>query len=333
MNRISKDIQTFTVVLDPKNPDAIFSRKAAELFGSTHHEVEIGNEELPELIYHVLSNQPLPFGDSSIVPAYALAKYAKQFVKVLISGDGADEVLSGYEYYRKYGNESQKSPKLHFEYLRLKTEMSILRWLFARKDFLRVNRFQELKFILSKQRAIDLWHEDISILNDQELKRMGFSRKCVKKSRREFSQFSGIQSVMQWDRFSYLPGDILWKSDTAGMMASLEVRTPFLNSNLVNWAREIDFTQRISKQTLLMKEYEGQIPSEFFTRKKQGFGAPLKKWLEIPEVNNLFMDTVGNKQSKLYKYINFRKGIKASKINSQTKWNLLALGLWLEKND
>jgi asparagine synthase (glutamine-hydrolysing) len=114
MNRISKDIQTFTVVLDPKNPDAIFSRKAAELFGSTHHEVEIGNEELPELIYHVLSNQPLPFGDSSIVPAYALAKYAKQFVKVLISGDGADEVLSGYEYYRKYGNESQKSPKLHF---------------------------------------------------------------------------------------------------------------------------------------------------------------------------------------------------------------------------
>jgi len=45
------------------------------------------------------------------------------------------------------------------------------------------------------------------------------------------------------------------------------------------------------------------------------------------------MDTVGNKQSKLYKYINFRKGINASKINSQTKWNLLALGLWLEKND
>ena len=333
IKKLNEDVKTFTVSFDKHNQDTIFARRASDLFKSEHHEVFISDTELPDLIYHVLSNQPQPFGDSSIVPAYALAKYAKQFVKVLISGDGADEVLSGYDYYRKYANEFQKSSKLYSEYLSLKFEISILKWLYAKKDYSRVNRIRELDFILSKKSAIDLWHEDISILNDRELQKMGFSSKCIKKSRREFSRFSGIQSVMQWDRLTYLPGDILLKSDTAGMMASLEVRTPFLNSNLVNWAREIDFTQRISKQTLLMKEYEGQIPSEFFTRKKQGFGAPLKKWLEIPEVNNLFMDTVGNKRSKVYKYINFRKGIKASRINAQTKWNLLALGLWLEKND
>jgi asparagine synthase (glutamine-hydrolysing) len=291
------------------------------------------DSELPSLIYEVLRKQPLPFGDSSVVPSFALAKYAKKFVKVLISGDGADEILSGYEYYRKYGNETRDSVKLYLEYLRLRFEVQAKLKLYGRKDYSRISRIRELEFILSIKSALELWHEDIAVLDTKELKLLGFSKGDSRKtSRQQYSEFRGIQSVMCWDRASYLPGDILWKSDTAGMMASLEIRTPFLNSEVVHFASQIKFTKDFSKQTFLQGEYRDQIPDEFFTRRKKGFGAPLSKWLALPEVNDLYMDFVENRKSKIYEYLNFETLSKASQINFQTKWNMLALAVWLDKN-
>jgi asparagine synthase (glutamine-hydrolysing) len=334
MSRISKDIQTFTVVLDSKNPDAIFSRRAAELFGSTHHEVEIGNEELPELIYHVLSEQPLPFGDSSIVLTYALARYAKQHVKVLISGDGADEILSGYEYYRKYENLTVPSIGTHLTYLRLKFEVELLRKLRRTKDHIRLNKIRELQFVLGKRSPEELWNEDIAVLEDSELEGlMHLGKRARKEIREQKKKFTGVQSVMQWDQKSYLPGDILWKSDTGGMMASLEIRTPFLNSNIVNWASKIEFSNILSKQSLMEKEYDGVIPQEFFTRKKQGFGAPLLRWFSLPGVNDLFVACAGNRNNKVYQYLDFDKSIALSRKSPQTKWNIMALALWLDSNE
>ena len=334
MSKIESKVKTFTVVFDESDADYEFARKAAKIFDSKHHEIELSDAELPDLIYFVLTNQPLPFGDSSIIPAYALAKYAQKVVKVLISGDGADEILSGYDYYRKYGDNQKKSLPFVFEYLKLRCELISLEKVFGRRDYSRLNRIRDLEFILSRKSAQGLWFEDLSVLNDKEIKQLIPSKEIVKKtSRLGLTRFLGVQSVMEWDRMSYLSGDILWKSDTAGMMASIEVRTPFLNSNLVNWASQVQFSKDLSKQTLLMKEYEGQIPEEFFTRKKKGFGAPLTKWLANPKVNELFMCTVGSKKSKIYKYMDFNRCMRASEINPQTKWNLLALTLWLDKND
>lgn len=331
-NVVSK-VKTFTISFDENDADTKFARKASELFTTEHHEIIIEDSELPSLIYEVLRKQPLPFGDSSVVPSFALAKYAKKFVKVLISGDGADEILSGYEYYRKYGYKTRNSVKLYLEYLKLQFEVRAKLKLYGRKDYSRINRIRELEFILSIKSALELWHEDIAVLDPKELKLLGFSKGDSRKiSRQQYSEFRGIQSVMFWDQVSYLPGDILWKSDTAGMMASLEIRTPFLNSEVVHFASQIEFTKDFSKQTFLRSEYRDQIPDEFFTRRKKGFGAPLSKWLALPEVNCLYMDFVENRKSNLYKYLDFDTFSKASDINSQTKWNMLALAVWLDEN-
>lgn len=333
MTKLKSRVQTFTVVFDKSDVDAAFAKRASKLFNSEHHEIRISDYDLPNLIHSVLGNQPIPFGDSSIVPAYALAKYANQFVKVLVSGDGADEILSGYEYYRKYGQPQKAKIEDFLQYFKLKLEYLLIEGLHHRKDFARLKRIRELEFILSLKTPFDLWNEDISILDKGELKNLGFSQKVVSKiARRSYPDFQGVQTVMEWDRMSYLPGDILWKSDTAGMMASLEVRTPFLNSNLVNWAKSIDFSKELSKQEFLRIEYRGEIPDDFFTRKKKGFGAPIESWLNLPGVRELFMDSVLNRRSKIYDLLSPKIHVDISKLNSQTKWNMLALSLWLDKN-
>jgi len=326
-------VQTFTLDGGDSNEDIQFSRRAAELFKSQHHEIRLKEEQLPELILKVLSDQPLPFGDSSIVLAYALAKYAKSYVKVLIGGDGADEVLSGYDYYRKYGDSDSESSRLHCEYLRLRLELGILNSLGRARDYGRIRRIQELEFTLKKKSALELWYQDIANAEDSDLKALGFPRASITKlSRRELAPFRGVNSVMAWDQLTYLTGDILWKSDTAGMMASLEVRTPFLNPDLVKWASKIQFSKELSKKTLIRGEYNGEIPESFFTRRKRGFGAPIAAWLRIPVVNDLVNDVVRNRNSRIYDYMDFIEKHKIENISPQVKWNVLALALWLEKN-
>jgi asparagine synthase (glutamine-hydrolysing) len=129
-----------------------------------------------------------------------------------------------------------------------------------------------------------------------------------------------------------LPGDILWKSDSAGMMASLEIRTPFLNSKLLRWAEGQDFSKLHSKQTFMMSIYGKEIPPMFFSRKKSGFGAPLSSWFQNQEVERMYLDFVGNSKSKVYDFIDYQRAAKLSKRNIQFKWNLLALTLWLNRN-
>lgn len=329
--RTNPEVKSFTVSLNKS--DTTFANEAANLFGSEHHEIKISNTELPELVLHVLSNQPLPFGDSSIIPTYALAKYAKEQVKVLISGDGADEVLSGYKYYRKFGNTKSRNVREYLEYSKKVVEARGLRRLLGKKEFSRINRIKELEFILSRRSAIDLWQDDLGILDKLDMRRMGLDAAKIRKiSRSSFSEFRDVQTVMEWDRNSYLPGDILWKSDTAGMMASLEIRTPFLNSQVVAWAQSITFSSDVSKQSLMRKEYSGIVPDHFFTRKKMGFGAPLIQWFEIPRVIELFNDYVKDRRSRLYDFIELPKRLNVSHLDPQIRWNLLALAIWLQNN-
>lgn len=329
--RINPEVKSFTVSLNES--DTTFANEAASLFGSEHHEIKISNAELPDLIMYVLSNQPLPFGDSSIIPTYALAKYAGDQVKVLISGDGADEVLSGYKYYRKFGNAKSRNVRDYLEYSKKVVEAHGLRRLLGKKEFSRINRIKELEFILSRKSAIDLWQDDLGILDKLDMRRMGLDAAKIRKiSRSSFSEFRDVQTVMEWDRNSYLPGDILWKSDTAGMMASLEIRTPFLNSQVVAWAQSITFSSDVSKQSLMRKEYSGIVPDHFFTRKKMGFGAPLIQWFEIPRVIELFNDYVKDRRSRLYDFIELPKRLNVSHLDPQIRWNLLALAIWLQNN-
>jgi len=329
--RFNSDIKSFTVLLDKR--DESFAREAATLLGSTHHEIRISNDELPELIHRVLSNQPLPFGDSSIIPTYVLAKFAREHVKVLISGDGADEVLSGYTYYRKYGNVQVKNMCLTSEYLKKNAEVWAIRRLFSRKEFSRIARVRELEFVLSKKEAFELWQEDLSNLDELEMQEFGLESNEIRKiSRRGFREFRDIQTIMEWDRDSYLPGDILWKSDTAGMMASLEIRTPFLNSKVLAWAQNKEFSNTISKQSIMCAEYAGKIPEHFFARKKMGFGAPLGEWFKLQKIHDLFFDIVGDRSSNLYDFLNISRSVNLSNLKPQTKWNLLALALWLQKH-
>jgi len=332
ISKLDMDISTFTLVFDDFSSDRIYAKKAAEKYRTPHYEIKLENEILAETIFEVLSKQPLPFGDSSIVPTFVLAREAKKSVKVLISGDGADEVLSGYNYYRKFGRTSARNSATYGKFAILMLETAF-RDLCGKIDYSKVQLRKELELAISRKSASELWNEDLASINQKEILQLfGSIDRISKMSRRELEEFRDISSVMKWDRDTYLPGDILWKSDTAGMMASLEIRTPFLNSKVLNWAEQQRFTKALSKQTLMESIFGKEISPDFFSRKKSGFGAPLQSWFQNEQVSSLYTDTVGNPHSKIYSFIDFRQASKLGRVNLQFRWNLLALVIWLEHN-
>ncbi len=332
MSKFTSAIDTFTVVMDEWSADNSYAKKASSIFGTTHHEIVLEDEFLAPTIFEVLTKQTLPFGDSSIVPTYLLAREAKKRVKVLLSGDGADEVLSGYDYYRKYGATMRTDFRGYLEVSKLKFEI-LLRQVLNKQDHDRIRRLKEWEFKLAIKSPRELWNDDLSTVSDRQLSKLfEHEQKTVKLSREKLVDFSGVQTVMDWDRLTYLPGDILWKSDSAGMMASLEIRTPFFNSNILSWAKSIEFTNIQSKQSVMKDNFVDEIPIEFFSRKKSGFGGPLSRWFSNVEVHTLLMDFVGNKRNRVFDYIDFKGITSLAKKDCQVRWNLLSLAVWLETN-
>jgi asparagine synthase (glutamine-hydrolysing) len=332
ISKLELDVSTFTLIMDDNSEDRIYAKRAAEQFHSAHYELRIEDNKLAETVYSVLSKQPLPFGDSSIVPTYVLAREAKKTVKVLISGDGADEVLSGYNYYRKYGQIKTRNWATFAKFMLLKWE-TYLREIYKKIDYSKVQTRKELELSLSIKSALELWNEDLACLSQNDLSKCFKSLEPVSKiSRKRLETFEGIDSVMAWDQLTYLPGDILWKSDTAGMMASLEIRTPFLNTKVLDWSSRQRYSKTISKQSLMESYFGKDISPEYFSRKKSGFGAPLKRWFDNIEVKELYKDILGNPRSKVFDYINFQGAYEISARNLQFRWNLLALAIWLENN-
>jgi asparagine synthase (glutamine-hydrolysing) len=139
-----------------------------------------------------------------------------------------------------------------------------------------------------------------------------------------------------------LPGDMLTKVDRASMMHSLEIRSPFLNHTLAQYAYNLPAQYKTDDRRgkiILEKAFEDLLPEEFFTRKKQGFGAPLKNWLVKPAFKKL-VDEWFTRDARVGAFLNLETVQKylarfyAGDTSLQYKvWSLLALEAWLRSRE
>ena len=259
------------------------ARRLANYFGMEHHDLEISSKSLLKMIPDIFAACDEPFADTSSLPFYALSKEVSKTVTVALSGDGGDEVFGGY---RKYNAELWQFFGLLFPELFRKL---LAKFLIEDKGSVYGEISRRLKRYLLTissdpiRRQIN-WLQQI---NQEDLKLLLGSnnnnnyRNIFEISRQGFSD--KINSLLAGDLGVSLPGDMLVKTDRMSMANSLEIRSPFLDKDLVEYAFSIPGNYKVGYfrgKKVLRRVFKNKLPSWSRNLPKKGFEVPIADWLK-----------------------------------------------------
>ncbi|MCS6824873.1 MAG: asparagine synthase C-terminal domain-containing protein, partial [Cytophagaceae bacterium] len=174
---------------------------------------------------------------------------------------------------------------------------------------------------------LDMHDRQNTYFNQTDIKKMlGITHLSVPKPQ----QPDTMDGVLRWDVADYMPGDILVKLDRASMANSLELRTPFLDVDVAEFCLSLPYSLKINHQTdklVLRAAFADKWTENIRKRGKQGFGAPVREWLQKPEFQELIGDLLKNPNSKLYNYIDFDTAQPFIEKPTYQTWILLVLSL------
>ncbi len=336
---LSKVKKAFSVGFEEEGYSEI--EKAAELckrYGITHYTKKITREEFWDSTGEILDHLDEPVADPSIIPLNFLCKLASEHVKVVLSGEGADELFGGYPI---YGTAMALKP---VEWIPEKVRRGVRRivekipFSFKGKQYL----------IRAGQRVEERFIGDAYIFHEDEIRRVlkvkdGVSLDPTEVTRPYYDRVKGQHELtkMQYiDTKLWMRGDILRKSDHISMGHSLEVRVPFLDPEVARAASAIPPHYRVTKHTtkyILRGACNGLLSKQEEKRKKLGFPVPVKKWLrEEPcylRVKQVFDSAAAGKffdQSYLTDMLEEHKVGKAD--NARKIWTVYLFLLWYQKN-
>ncbi|NNM84845.1 MAG: asparagine synthase (glutamine-hydrolyzing) [Phycisphaerales bacterium] len=321
-------LQTLCAVFDePQFDEAPFARAVAKHIGTRHLELNISARRQVASLLHQLMRQSLgqPFGDSSILPTALIAQAARGIAPVALSGDGADELFGGYDRYRGLALVQR------FGHL-LRPLLPLL------PDGGRDAR-NRLKRACSQRQIGRQYAGFTQIFSDDDIAKLGINAPPLPSSMTD-DQLAG-QSALRWamacDRRLYLPGDVLYKVDTASMAYGLEVRAPFLDHRVAEFAASLQDTRLFggNRGKLLLRQAFGHmLPPEIMQRKKHGFGLPIGQWFRGPLRGDL-ADRLTDSKAFARRYLRaaavdelLRQHITGEHDHTHRLFTLLMLEIW-----
>jgi asparagine synthase (glutamine-hydrolysing) len=280
-------LETFSIGFEEADFDeSRYARMAAEHVGSRHHLELLSLGKASELLPEIFNRMDEPMGDSSLLPTFLLCRHARRHVTVALGGDGADELFAGYAPFRALRWArlySRLVPRPVHEAIRLLAGRLPAGHGYMNLDFKIKRTLRGLSY--PKKLWNPVW---MSSLDEPELAQLFqepvdledvFSEAI---ELWEASQPAGLEEqTLQFFTRLYLENDILTKIDRASMMNSLEVRAPFLDIDVIDFARRIPTEYKLRRgQTkyLLKKAMRPLLPRQILYRAKQGFAVPVAKW-------------------------------------------------------
>ncbi|MCX7862107.1 MAG: asparagine synthase (glutamine-hydrolyzing) [Bacteroidales bacterium] len=277
--QLTGNLKTFTIGFEEqKYNEAPFAKTIADYLKTDHTEYILRFDEAIQLIDQYLELFDEPFADSSALPTMLVSKLAKKDVTVVLSGDGGDELFWGYGAYRW-------TKRIHHPIIH--TVHHPIRYILQRGNsrFKRVSKlfdYSENDFIpahIFSQEQYFFTTKEIKQLINKEIAHELYFRMPQQTER----MLSKVELQSWFDLNYYLKDDLLVKVDRASMRYSLEVRSPLLDFNIVQFAfnlsPELKHRNDIDKYILKQLLYQ-YIPSKYFMRRKWGFSIPLNKWMK-----------------------------------------------------
>lgn len=280
-------LATFSIGFDEADFDeSRYAEMAAEHVGSRHHLERLSLDKARELIPEIFNRMDEPMGDSSLLPTFLLCRHARRHVTVALGGDGADELFAGYAPFRALRWArlySRLVPRPAHEAIRLLMERLPAGHGYMNLDFKIKRTLRGLSY------PEKLWNPVwMSVLDGPELEQLFQEPVDLEEVFSEAIELwdagkpAGIEEqTLQFFTRLYLENDILTKVDRASMMNSLEVRAPFLDVNVIDFARKLPAEYKLrhgQTKYLLKKAMEPWLPRQILYRAKQGFAVPVARW-------------------------------------------------------
>ena len=310
-------IESFTIKMDNKSYDeSEFASIVSEHLKIKNHILLLKEKDLLESLSDIEGKIDEPLNDPSIIPTHLVSKLAKRYVKVALSGDGADELFSGY------------SPFKHI------TIMKILSYLPKFTGRLLYNIFSSLSYkdsymgylFLIKQISKGVGHKTnqqifrwMSSFTSNDINKTflnNFKATYLKNENiidylgniKADKQISIHDQISQMFFENYLPNDILTKVDRASMYNSLEVRSPFLDKKIIELSSAMheNFKVKSNTKDILRKICENKLPANIVLRKKHGFAIPLSKMLRT-SLKEKVNDTLTSNKAKVLEFTDKNK--------------------------
>lgn len=349
-----KKISSFTIGFNEQGyNEANDAKKISKIIGTNHYEKYFSYDEFERLIENIVLSYDEPFADSSQLPTMLLSEITKKKVTVALSGDGGDELFGGY--YRYFMAENYKKfifdQPLIFKNLlsKLIHNLPINFWnnvgIFIPKKFggrQFGDKLYKLAKLLKESDENCFYERIISNYNDlSELLLCPEEKKNKLFDRHINMLFPDLIERMQIvDTLTYLPDDILTKVDRASMFNSLEIRVPFLDHNIVEFAWNLPNNQKIKKgngKIILKKILEKYLPKNLIYKPKMGFGIPLGKFIveKLKDEIEFFLNSKEVKNQNLFKLDDYKRKwnehLKGKRNWQFLIWNFYIFQKWYQK--
>ena len=341
---VSGPVKTFAIGFErPEYDERPYARQVAQRFATDHHEFVVKPDAatmLPRLVWHY--NEP--FADSSALPSFALCEMAKQSVTVALNGDGGDEAFMGYDRYlgtvvASWYDRIPAPLRRAFIWGANRLPQGV-----PKSSVYRLRRFAEA-LALEPRRRYGQWMASFANEQKHELYSDDFAAQLgpldswslLDAAYVASDAPSFLEATVHTDVQLYLPDDLLVKMDIASMAHSLEVRSPFLDHKVVEFAASLPATlklHRLTQKYLVKKIMADVLPEEILRRKKMGFGLPIDHWFRH-ELREMTYDVLLDSQARQRGY--FRPAVVRRYIDEHVAgkalhhfrlWNLLMLELW-----
>ena len=327
-------VRTFTIGFpDARYDERTYARAVAERYGTQHEELEVELDAV-ELLPRVAWAFDEPFGDEAALPSLLVSELAREHVTVALAGDGGDEAFAGYERYRAHGLAATLArvpvlPGLGARALRAlpsgRTE--------PRSPAFRAARFAELAAAGDEQRYARL----TEVFSPEQRDRLWTDEARANRYAPPVPLGDGIQALQLHDIHSYLPGDLLLKADLASMAHSLELRSPFLDHEVLELGLSLPDrlrTKGLQGKLALRRAFAAELPERVGARGKTGFGVPLGRWFR-DDLRELASDLLLDRRARERGH--FRSAevkrlldehVSGRRDHGHRLWCLLMLELW-----
>jgi asparagine synthase (glutamine-hydrolysing) len=303
-------LQTFTMGFDvPHMDERSEARALATAFKTEHHEFLAKPDDILALVDELVRHYDAPYADSSALPLWLLARETSKHIKVVLTGDGGDELFGGYRRYVAY-ERALRLPRMSAPLFTLAGKLSGDAKFTRMADVVRTRSYGEmfcgsyfntemLRQIFAPEFLADTDASDAVRFVERKMvgaPLAGALAGALAVGRTGQAQGLPLQAGMFFDLTSYLPDDLNVKMDRATMRWGLEARAPFLDQELVAFALTLPLKQKVyhgKTKVALKRALKGIVPDDVLNRKKRGFQVPLAEWFRGPlrkEMTNRLLD-------------------------------------------
>jgi len=330
---LTEGLRTFSFDFEGDHSEVLYARAVADSYRTRHVELAAGGEDIAAQIVRMQQVFDEPMGDTSSIPTYLLAREARRHTKVALTGDGGDELFGGYTWYKPLLWMVREGRTGMFRFVAERLLNRLHRASGMPGAVARELRIMGLAFGRRYGSPLAAHHAQLSFFERSDLEKLGLGASVAEASAHAPRDAGTLDDVIRSDVTDYMPANNLKRTDRASMAHGLELRAPFLDFEFASFCMSLPFRLKVSTdddKIILRRAFASQWPALIRNRSKQGFGAPLARWLRDPAIRQIEQSHLLDRRAPIYDLLPFGAAQEVLRRSSpMQRWTLLILAVWL----